>query len=248
MFYVYEWFNMETKEVFYVGKGKGKRYKALNGRSKRFMNYINHNECQSIIIKQFINENEAFNYEKERIIELKKIGQCSCNIHQGGFGGVEYIWDNERRKKYSTHNIMKSEIQKKRMKESNPMYDKDISKCVAKKKSKPCIINGVRYESLIDAGKKLNRFPTQIGLWCKRGYDNLKQPCRYVGDEQKDIVYKITNSRAVIVDGKIFDSVRSASKYLEVCPETIIRSIKKNKSIKGHKCEYDNQHPSHMKP
>ena len=26
-FYVYEWYNINTKEVFYVGKGSGKRYK-----------------------------------------------------------------------------------------------------------------------------------------------------------------------------------------------------------------------------
>lgn len=26
-FYVYEWFIVETEEVFYIGKGKGKRYK-----------------------------------------------------------------------------------------------------------------------------------------------------------------------------------------------------------------------------
>lgn len=25
-FYVYEWYNIDTQEIFYVGKGSGKRY------------------------------------------------------------------------------------------------------------------------------------------------------------------------------------------------------------------------------
>ena len=29
-FYVYEWYIEETKEIFYVGKGRGKRYKEIH--------------------------------------------------------------------------------------------------------------------------------------------------------------------------------------------------------------------------
>ena len=32
-FYVYEWFNIDTNEVFYVGKGRGKRYKEVKRRN-----------------------------------------------------------------------------------------------------------------------------------------------------------------------------------------------------------------------
>ena len=32
-FYVYEWYNIDTNEVFYVGKGCGNRYKTTSRRN-----------------------------------------------------------------------------------------------------------------------------------------------------------------------------------------------------------------------
>lgn len=34
MYYVYEWYNVDTGEILYVGKGKGYRYKVTHGRNK----------------------------------------------------------------------------------------------------------------------------------------------------------------------------------------------------------------------
>ena len=39
-FYVYEWYNTVTNEVFYVGKGTKNRYKNITKRNKYFLDYI----------------------------------------------------------------------------------------------------------------------------------------------------------------------------------------------------------------
>ena len=76
MFYVYEWYNTNTDEIFYVGKGCGNRYKNHSKRNKLFIEYYNNNSCASRIIAYYENEQDAFNAEKERITELKSKGMC----------------------------------------------------------------------------------------------------------------------------------------------------------------------------
>lgn len=44
-FYVYKWFNIETNEVFYIGKGCNNRYKDVSKRNKLFLEYYNNNPC-----------------------------------------------------------------------------------------------------------------------------------------------------------------------------------------------------------
>ena len=71
MFYVYEWYVKETNEIFYVGKGSGQRYKVTYNRNKLFNEIIQKHNCDSRIIKYFQNEKDAFQYQAERIDELK---------------------------------------------------------------------------------------------------------------------------------------------------------------------------------
>lgn len=48
MFYVYAWYNKETKEIFYVGKGSRNRYKQIRKRNRLFTEYINTHDCKEI--------------------------------------------------------------------------------------------------------------------------------------------------------------------------------------------------------
>lgn len=247
MFYVYEWFNSKTGEIFYVGKGTGKRYLQTRERNELFKKYYKNNECESRIIKRFENENDAFKYEHERICELKRKGQCSCNLDDGGVGGVNFIWTDEMRKYKSEFNPMKSESQRERMKKNNPMKNKEIAKRTNAKKYRAVVIKGILFESTKAAGEYFNRHPEQIQTWCKRGYDSDKEPCRYADEKQKDFELKVTCSKKVIVDDITFDSVKKAADYYGVWSETIIRAIKGNRTFKGHTCKYDNQQPSQGK-
>lgn len=245
MYYVYEWFVIETGEIFYVGKGCRKRYSSLNGRNKLFEEYINTRHCKSRIIKRFDDENTALKYEHDRICYLKSQGQCSCNLDNGGKGGLSFIWTDEMRHYKSVYNPMKSEEQRARMSKSNPMKNKQIAKKVNGKKARQVIINNQLFSSIVEAGKHFDRHPTQISAWCKRGYDIDRNPCRFADEPQKEIPEKkITCSKKVIIDGITYSSVKEGAKHIGVCSETLIRAIKHGKKCKGHICEYDNQQPS----
>lgn len=66
-YYVYEWFNTETDEVFYVGKGTKNRYSQITGRNQYFMDYYNTHNCESRKVYTDLTEEEAFNKEIELI-------------------------------------------------------------------------------------------------------------------------------------------------------------------------------------
>lgn len=66
-YYVYIWYIKNTNEVFYVGKGKGKRYKEISNRNKFFKDmYISH-DCDVKKIYEHLTEAEAFQKEKDVI-------------------------------------------------------------------------------------------------------------------------------------------------------------------------------------
>ena len=152
MFYVYEWYVVETNEVFYVGKGTGKRYKCLK-HNKFFNDFIKRYNCESRIVKEFENEQDAFSYEYIRVNELREKGQCVCNIYNGGTGGTQSWWTEEMREKYSKNNVMKSESQRKRMRENNPMKRKEIAIKSGKSHAKSVIVDEIFFESIKDGAK-----------------------------------------------------------------------------------------------
>lgn len=245
IYYVYEWYVEETEEIFYVGKGKNRRYLNVSQRNELFKLYLKNNKCNVRILKRFEDEKEALNYEHKRICELKKENQCVCNLDNGGKGGVSFVWTDEMRNYKSIYNPMKSEKQRKRMSEKNPMKNKKIANRTNSLKKRKVIIDGKLFDSLKQAGEYFHRYPTQIASWCKRGYDIYGNPCRYADEPQKELIdRKKTNSKPVIIDGKHFNSVKEGSKYIGVWSESLIKAIKNNKPCKGHICKYDNQQPS----
>ncbi len=86
MFYVYEYFKKDNDEVFYVGKGKGKRMYELHNRNKYFMSVYNKYDCDVRIVYDNLSNEQACEKEKERIAELRAIKQAYCNFTEGGTG------------------------------------------------------------------------------------------------------------------------------------------------------------------
>lgn len=65
-YYVYGWFNLDWKAYFYIGRGKGDRYKSLAGRSKAFCAIVSRWNCEPIILKDGLTLEESEFLEKDR--------------------------------------------------------------------------------------------------------------------------------------------------------------------------------------
>ena len=209
MYYVYEFFIIETDEVIYVGKGKGRRYKVTSQRNE-LLNYMLHNyKCGSRIIKTFQDEKDAFMFEYEYIKQMREKGLCVCNIHVGGAGGSGEYWTDELRKEYSENNVMKSKEQKKRMSVNNPMKNSEVAEKVGKTKRRPVIIGDKEYSSVKQASIDLKVATDTVISWCRKGVSNRFEKCRYKDSEQIDFNDKRFNKgscRSLTYKGRHYES------------------------------------------
>ncbi len=240
MYYVYEWYVIETNEIFYVGKGIKNRYK-VKKHNRFFNDFIKRFNCDSRIIKTFENEQDAFAYEFERVNELKAIGQCVCNIYQGGLGGTTSWWTDEIRELYSKNNVMKSEIQRKRMSMNNPMKNKEISRKVAITKRRRVIIGEKVYESVSEAKEAYDTCFEVIKNWCKKGINPLGELCRYADEEQNIYEGKRYNKgacRELMYKDKIYESLIDLSRELNLSNSTICNWAKRGFDPSGNICRY----------
>ncbi len=65
-YYVYAWYCKDWGNAyFYVGKGKGNRYKIKSSRGKAFTAIITHWNCDSLILESNLTEEEAYIREGE---------------------------------------------------------------------------------------------------------------------------------------------------------------------------------------
>lgn len=193
-FYVYEWYNKDTNEIFYVGKGSKQRYKDRTHRNQLFLNYVENNRVDSRIVEYFDNEEESFAFEKKLMEKYLENGECTCNMASGGYGGYSSIWTPELKEYWSEHNPMKNEDQRERMRSNNPMTNPDVAKKNGRLHKRAVIINGKYFEGGVDAALELNVCTNTIIQWCKRGYDTWGNPCRYADEEQKSYTFRKTSS------------------------------------------------------
>ena len=202
-FYVYEWYNLDTEEVFYVGKGCRNRYKNTSGRNKDFLKYIEDNRVSVRIIKKDMTEEEAFLYEKILSELYKEKGQCFCNLAPCGKGGCHFPLTQEMKKYWSKNNPMKAKEQRERMKNNNPMYDKEIAKKNGLAHKRPVSINGITYDSRIEASKIYGVSETTISDWCKKGVNSKGEKC-FFPDGQ---IRGSKKGTPIVIDGQYYSSI-----------------------------------------
>lgn len=107
-FYVYEWFIVDTNEVFYVGKGSGVRYKALSNRNKFFLDMYHTHHCNVRIVKSNLTEKEAFDEEIRRIrFYREETNFRLTNVADGGQGATGLKYTEEMKQKSSKANKIK---------------------------------------------------------------------------------------------------------------------------------------------
>jgi len=87
MFYVYVHFTKDELKPFYIGKGKGKRKDDIRNRNRYWNHVVNKHGFVSDILKEFTEEQEALEYEKEMIRFFKEEGFNLANLSTGGDGG-----------------------------------------------------------------------------------------------------------------------------------------------------------------
>lgn len=106
-YYVYTHLNPQTKEVFYVGIGKGNRaWNQWAGRNKFWENYVNKYGFEVEIIAENITRNQAGKIEMELIAHLGRRqieeGGTLVNRSIGGDGGnIGYTHTEEYKQKLS---------------------------------------------------------------------------------------------------------------------------------------------------
>ena len=143
-YYVYEWYNKDTGEVFYVGKGCRNRYKNTSHRNKFFKDYYKTHNCDVRILFSELTDEQSYNKEIELIKYYKEnTNYRLTNQTDGGEGNSLYGEQNPKfgkgyeiigvknpfyGKKHSekTRNLL-SELASEGLGEKNPFYGKKHS-------------------------------------------------------------------------------------------------------------------------
>ena len=101
-YYVYIWYIVDTNEVFYVGKGKGRRYKQISGRNKFFTDMYGSHNCEVKKVYENLTEQEAFQKEREVVRWYREnTSYRLTNQTDGGEGSSGWIPPKDFRDKQS---------------------------------------------------------------------------------------------------------------------------------------------------
>jgi hypothetical protein len=84
--YVYAHSKATSGEIFYVGKGHGRRAYNLTNRSKLHKRIVAVHGCDIFILEGNLTAIEAFARERSLILEAKPIALCIANMTDGGEG------------------------------------------------------------------------------------------------------------------------------------------------------------------
>ncbi|MES1979549.1 MAG: hypothetical protein V4451_16020 [Pseudomonadota bacterium] len=96
-FYTYVHRRADTGEVFYVGKGQGKRAYDKKHRSIFWKGVATRHGLEVQIVDRFERERDAFRHEKVLIHLFREIGAILCNFTDGGEGCSGYKFSDEAR-------------------------------------------------------------------------------------------------------------------------------------------------------
>jgi hypothetical protein len=160
-YYVYRHL-LSTGEVFYVGKGKGKRAKSKQGRNIYWRRLVDKYGYTVEIVAKNITEDEAFELEILMISEYKSLNLCKANLSLGGDGPSGVTRSLETRKKMSEYRKGRSRgpfsIEHRRRiseatKKQTYSSETRLKMAEAKKKKVICTETGVSYPSVRDAAK-----------------------------------------------------------------------------------------------
>lgn len=227
IFYVYIHRKKSDNSIFYVGKGKDGRITSTSGRSKHWKNIVKKHGYIAEIVYETKSETDAYDREKELIIELKSKGYKLCNVAEGGIGGLsgkklsaehrEKLSVAKKGKKQSPEQAYKSSIAKLGKKQPRSAVEKTIGL----KMKKVISSNGEVFKSASDAARYMSSIfgikasQGNISI-CARGERNQAYDRTWSYDVSKIPTLKsIRTAEKKITNGiKVFDSVTIAVKWV----------------------------------
>jgi hypothetical protein len=102
IFYIYQHRKKDSKEIFYVGKGKKFRHLEESNRNTYWHNIVNKHGFFSEILFDGLNEELSLLIEQELIDKYKKLNISLCNLTAGGEGVSGFKHSDEVKKLIST--------------------------------------------------------------------------------------------------------------------------------------------------
>ena len=206
-YYVYEWYIEETNEIFYVGKGTGNRVTSMKNRNSYFKNIRKKYKCNYRILKYFKNENDAYNYELKRGLELKEIGQAKACYVLGNF------------KKFIDDSVLEK-MKKTSFKKDKPPWNKGKKMSDEyKQKCRERVLGTKQSEET--RRKRSNSLKNHIVTKEARekiGLSKMKPIILINLDTKEEIVYK---------------KISNLAKELNICQSSLCRPLKSGKIYKN---------------
>lgn len=177
-FYTYAHYTKDTKELFYIGKGKNRRAFQIYGRNRYWKNKVaKHGGFTVKILAKWKSEIEAFEHEKFLVSCFKG---SLVNLTDGGEGCSGFVQSEEAKAKRSIalkgkplteerkKNIVLSLVGRKLAKEHAEKSRKNLEKIREKQKRKVfCKTTGQIFDSVTEACKVTKVDASSIVKACK---------------------------------------------------------------------------------
>lgn len=157
MFYTYAHYKAGTGEIFYIGKGKGKRYTYKYARKNpHWQNVVNKYGFTSEILAHWDTEEEAFEHEKLLISCFRDMGVKLTNLTDGGDGCAGLVFTELHKARLSASKMGKkhSEETKKKMSESAKGHKRNLGRKLSEETKKK--LSEIQSRIKTNLGKKFS--------------------------------------------------------------------------------------------
>jgi len=238
-FYVYIHRKKTTKEVFYVGKGKGNRAYQKSRRNKFWKNIVEKHDFIVDFVEVGLQEWAAFELEQNLIAYYGRRDLNDgplVNATEGGEGAVGHIWSEELRAWRSEKTKEQFSSEEMRKKASD-----------AKRGRKLTQEHRLLSLAALDRGREKQKQVTSLMLKEKWKDPEFRQKMSDRASSFKmpeEAKTKIANALSKPVkrsDGQVFKSISEAGRVLGRYPNKIVLAVNgKRKTAYGYKWEFVN--------
>lgn len=165
-FYTYAHYKADTKEIFYIGKGSGKRAFLKYKRSAHWNSIVEKHGLLVEILARWQTEDQSLEHEKFLISTFRSMGFTLCNMTAGGDGVTSESWTPEMRARLSKSKLgtKLTDETRKRMSKSatgRPMSKEAIEKSAAFHRGRKRGEETIKKMSDALKGKNIGRFTSE---------------------------------------------------------------------------------------